>query len=106
MKCKLCKKMARDLKNYDICSKCRNKTLRELIRDKLINPKIFNNIFPTNKKGQESPPRSLSADPKLIRGREIKESMSEDADNESVGIYKRRWVEDDTLLDYKDEKSL
>ena len=104
MKCLLCKRIARDNES-NICSKCRNKTLGILIKDNLINPEIFNNTIPTDKKGQVLALRNLSADTKLSRGSTIGEKMSEDADNESVGInnYKRRFVEDDTLLEYKDE---
>ena len=96
--------MTRDNKS-NICSKCRGKTLRELIKDNLINPEIFNNIIPTDKKGQVLALRNLSADTKLSRGSTIGENMSEDADNESVGTnsYKRRFVEDDTILNYKEE---
>ena len=84
MKCKLCKRMTRDNKS-NICSKCRGKTLRELIKDNLINPEVFNNTVPTDKKGKVLALRNLTADTKQIRGSTIGENMSEDADNESVG---------------------
>ena len=95
--------MTRNGNDYGICSKCRNKTLGILIKDNLINPEIFNNIIPTDKKGQVLALRNLSADTKLSRGSTIGENMSGNTDNESVGTYKRRFVEDDLLLNYKNE---
>ena len=79
--------------------------------------------IPTDKKGKVLALRNLTADTKLIRGSKIGENMSEDADNESVGkspltnptldvvsridggtnSYKRRFVEDDILMRYKEE---
>jgi len=102
VKCLLCKRIARDNES-NICSKCRNKTLGILIKDNLINPEIFNNTIPTDKKGQVLALRNLSADTKLSRGSTIGENMSGNTDNESVGTYKRRFAEDDLLLNYKNE---
>ena len=84
---------------------------------------ICNLIIPTDKKDKVLALRNLNADTKLIRGSKLGENMSEDADNESVGKtpltkttldvvsridgginnYKRRFVEDDTILNYKEE---
>ena len=64
---------------------------------------IHNLIIPTDKKGQVLALRNLSADTKLSRGSTIGENMSGNTDNESVGTYKRRFVEDDLLLNYKNE---
>ena len=77
----------------------------------------------TDKKGKVLALRNLTADTKQFRGSKLGENMSEDADNESVGkspltnptldvvsridggtnSYKRRFVEDDILLCYKEE---
>ena len=81
----------------------KNKIEEELFKNmKSLNKKMK---IPTDKKGKVLALRSLTADTKQIRGSKLGENMSEDADNESVGNdgYKRRFIEDDTLLGYKDK---
>ena len=104
MKCTICKRITRDNKS-NICSKCRGLTLRELIKKDLINPKIFQKQSPQIKKDKDDGSNvSLSGDTKKLQRETNKdEHMSVSLDNQSAENYKRRFVEDDTLLNWTKE---
>jgi len=97
--------MSGNMKDYNICSKCKNRSLRELIKNNLINPKIFGKQSPQIKKDKDDGSNvSLSGEIKELQRKTNKdEQMSVILDNQSAENYKRRFVEDDTLLNYKEE---
>ena len=80
--------MSRDKKDYNICSKCRNKTLSGLIKENKINPEIFSEQSPQIKKDKDDGSNvSLSGDTKQNKGKKNKdEQMPCSVDNQIEDI--------------------